>query len=102
MTMSMATDREIANRLKDETKPGASAVKTAHSNPMIAARLRMFDCSTSQLRKPDLVHSSDGAGHCGRARNRPAKIIAAGGARKPRLPQDREPRSGPRFVLTCM
>src|SRR5208283_5544750 len=55
MTISMASDREIANRLKDDTKPGAKLVKTTHSSPTIAARPTRLDCARSRTLKLDLV-----------------------------------------------
>src|SRR5271166_2253155 len=55
MTMSMASARETANRLKDDTKPGARLVKTTHSSPTIAASPTRFDCARSRTLKPDLV-----------------------------------------------
>src|SRR5271166_6888925 len=58
MTMSMASDREIANRLKDDTKPGARLVKTTHSRRTIAASPVRLDCARSRTLKLDLVSLS--------------------------------------------
>jgi hypothetical protein len=55
MTMSMPSEREIVKRLKGETKPGASVVKTTQNSRTMAARPIRFDCSASQgLRRDGL------------------------------------------------
>src|SRR5579883_799738 len=53
ITMSMASVRDMAKRLKGETKPGAQLAKTIQKIITMPARPIAPDCSLSQARRPE-------------------------------------------------